>query len=292
MSEKSYADLHTHSSLSDGVLSPEELIRAAENAGIKALAITDHNFDNPDFEKLSSGYPQMELVRGSEISCLYTLESGRRKELHVVALDYDSSNEKIQNIFSMSSHGRKPYVEAILEKLRDNGIDLGTYEELKNAFPQTHHLGRKQIAVVMKERGYVRTVDEGFDIYIGALGKKKAYVEHTFAYAELGEVTEAIMEAGGIPVLAHLYSYGLTDKESRELVECYQKLTAGIGALEVEYARYTRAQRDSLRELAREYNLLESAASDFHESETVTLDNHFPYGIYQRMKERKKQYYG
>ena len=292
MKKRLYTDLHTHSRLSDGMLSQDDLIEEAGKAGIRALAITDHNLDCPDFEELASRHPDMELIRGSEISCLYRTSSGEEKELHVVALDYDSDNPLMKQIFRKDIHDRKPYVDAILEKLRENGIDLGTYETLKADYPETHHLGRKQIADALKERGYTKTVDEGFDIYIGNFGERRAYVKYPFAYASLEEVTEAIIAAKGIPVLAHLFYYGLSEEENRKLLKHFSNLTAGIGAMEVEYGKYTRAQRDELKKYESEYGLMESAASDFHgQSETQSLENAFPYEMYERMKERRKQYY-
>ncbi|MGN0293798.1 MAG: PHP domain-containing protein [Lachnospiraceae bacterium] len=287
-----YTDLHTHSTLSDGLFSPDKLIDEAGKAGIRALAITDHNLDCQNYKELAAKHPDMELIRGSELSCLYKLSSGEEKELHVVALDYDPDHTLMKQVFRKNLHDRKPYVDAILEKLRENGIDLGTYEILKSAYPDTHHLGRKQIADTLKKRGYTKTADEGFDIYIGNFGEKRAYVKYPFPYASLEEVTEAIIAAKGIPVLAHLFYYGFSEEENRRLLRHFSKLTTGIGALEVEYGKYTREQRNELKKYASEYGLLESAASDFHgQSETQTLENRFPYEIYEKMKERRKQYY-
>lgn len=292
MQQRIYTDLHTHSRLSDGMLAPDELIEEAGKAGIRALAITDHNLDCTDYEELAAKHPDMELIRGSELSCLYRTSSGEEKELHVVALDYDPNHALMKQVFRKNIHDRKPYVDAILEKLRENGIDLGTYETLKAAYPETHHLGRKQIANTLKERGYTKTVDEGFDIYIGNFGEKRAYVKYPFPYASLEEVTEAIIAAKGIPVLAHLYYYGFSEEENRRLLKHFSNLTNGIGALEVEYGKYTREQRNELKKYASEYGLLESAASDFHgQSETQTLENGFPYEMYEKMKERRKRYY-
>ncbi|MDD7390463.1 MAG: PHP domain-containing protein [Lachnospiraceae bacterium] len=293
MEQRIYTDLHTHTRLSDGMLSPDELIEEAKKAGIRALAITDHNLDCEDYEGLSAKHPDMELIRGSEISCFYRTSSGEDKELHVVALDYDPENVLMKQIFRKNAYDRKPYVEAILAKLRENGIDLGSYETLKAAHPETHHLGRKQIADTMKEQGYTKTVDEGFDIYIGNFGERRAYVKNPFTYASLEEVVKAIIAAKGVPVLAHLFYYGLSEEENRELLEHFSSITGGIGAMEVEYGRYTRSQRDELKKYAAEYGLMESAASDFHgQSETQSLENGFPYEIYEKMKEQRKWYYG
>ena len=254
----SYIDLHTHSCLSDGSLTPVELLTAARDAGIGILALTDHNA-TADLSPLQAAFPEMTLIQGAEITCRYL-----DQELHVVALGIDPENPKLRAVLRNNQPDRRPYLSAILEKLRALGIDVGTYDELQAANPNSRHFGRMQIAKEMQRRGYVATADEAFDVYMGAHGQRLAYVANPLKYVTLEEAVEAILNAGGIPVLAHLYYYLLDAEGERALVRRFKELAGEKAAMEVHYAAYTPAQRESLAAIADEFGLMHSCASDFH----------------------------
>ena len=254
----SYIDLHTHSCLSDGSLSPEALLTAAREAGIGILALTDHNA-TADLEPLREAFPELTLIQGAEITCRYL-----DQELHVVALGIDPENAKLRAVLQNNQPDRRPYLSAILEKLRALGIDVGTYDELQAANPNSRHFGRMQIAKEMQRRGYVATADEAFDVYMGAHGQKLAYVANPLKYVTLEEAVEAILDAGGVPVLAHLYYYLLDAEGERALVRRFKELAGEKAAMEVHYAAYTPEQRESLAAIADEFALMHSCASDFH----------------------------
>ena len=254
----SYIDLHTHSCLSDGSLTPVELLTAARDAGIGILALTDHNA-TADLSPLQAAFPELTLIQGAEITCRYL-----DQELHVVALGIDPENAQLRAVLRNNQPARRPYLSAILEKLRALGIDVGTYDELQAANPNSRHFGRMQIAKEMQRRGYVATADEAFDVYMGAHGQRLAYVANPLKYVTLEEAVEAILNAGGIPVLAHLYYYLLDAEGERALVRRFQELAGEKAAMEVHYAAYTPEQRESLAAIADEFGLMHSCASDFH----------------------------
>lgn len=254
----SYIDLHTHSCLSDGSLSPEALLRAAREAGIGILALTDHNA-TADLKPLRDAFPELTLIQGTEITCRYL-----DQELHVVALGIDPENPKLRAVLRNNQPDRRPYLSAILEKLRALGIDVGTYDELQAANPNSRHFGRMQIAKEMQRRGYVSTADEAFDVYMGAHGQRLAYVANPLKYVTLEEAVEAILDAGGVPVLAHLYYYLLDAEGERALVRRFKELAGEKAAMEVHYAAYSPEQRAALGAIADEFGLMHSCASDFH----------------------------
>ena len=133
-----------------------------------------------------------------------------------------------------------------------------------------------QIAKEMVNRGYVNSADEAFDIYMGAHGQRLAYVANPLKYVSPEEAVEAILSAGGVPVLAHLYYYLLVSEGERALVRRFKELAGEKAAMEVEYAAYDRAQRDALKALADEFGLMHSCASDYHGNlEGETLAHHF-----------------
>ena len=254
----SYIDLHTHSCLSDGSLTPEALLAAAVDAGIGILALTDHNA-TADLVPLQAAFPDLTLIQGAEITCRYL-----DQELHVVALGIDPENPKLRAVLRNNQPDRRPYLTAILEKLRALGINVGTYDELQAANPNSRHFGRMQIAKEMQRRGYVATADEAFDVYMGAHGQRLAYVANPLKYVTLEEAVEAILDAGGIPVLAHLYYYLLDAEGERALVRRFRDLAGEKAAMEVHYAAYTPEQRATLGAIADEFGLMHSCASDFH----------------------------
>lgn len=280
-----YIDFHTHTTLSDGAYTPMELCRMAQDAGITTLAITDHNRTD-DLTALRSAFPRLRLIQGVEISCRYLTADGKDTELHVVGLGIDPQNPRLKALLERNRPDRAPYINAILDRLRDWGIDFGDYEELCKLLSHKPRIGRMDIAKLMKERGFVSTVQESFDEYLGAHGKRRAYVPNLCRYVSLEEAVAAVVAAGGAAVLAHLYYYLLRDEENDTLLRHFKALSGKNGAMEVFYSRYTPQQRQMLKNLADQHGLMYSAASDFHgQDENETLTNRFPPEKCQKLLE-------
>lgn len=272
----SYCDFHTHTNLSDGNLSPQQLIDLARKHDIRVLAATDHN-STEDLTLLRQANPDIHLVQGAEISCRYTDSIGVEHEIHIPALGFDPGNAEMKELFRQNQPDRRPYIEEILYKLRCNGIDLGTYEDIRRSAPDSKHFGRMQIAKVMVEKGAggVSSISEAFDEYIGSFGARRAYVPNTLCYVTMEQAVSAIRNAGGQAVLAHLFYYRMDDYENRRLVRYFRDL--GGTAMETEYGRYSRRQRDVLYEhFAKPNGLMVSCASDYHGVDAdETLDHRF-----------------
>ena len=254
-----YIDLHTHTDHSDGLHSPRELCRRAQEAGVGILAITDHNVAT-DPDPLVPLFPGLKLIRGVEFSCMYAQPTGAEVETHIVALGFDPAHQGFLDLVARNHLDRASYIGGILEKLRLHGMELGTYEDLQKRHPGKAYIGRRDVAQLMKDLGYVETVDEAYDVYIGAFGQRKAYVPKPKGYASLEEVVGTIRAAGGVAVLAHLYYFPVEDPEG--LVRRFKAL--GGQAMEVYYSTYDEAQTRSLKALADKYGLMYSAASDYH----------------------------
>lgn len=271
----SYIDLHTHTTESDGLYAPEQLCALAQQANIGVLAITDHNFTQEQ-SHLQKMYPSIQMVQGAEISCLYTTRQGKEVEVHVVGLGFDVHSPEMLSALSKNQLNREPYINAILDRLRQCGIDLGCYQDLRRRDPEKRHIGRMDVARLMKARNYVETIDQAFDVYIGQYGEKKAYVPNPLRFISMDEAVKAILAAGGAAVLAHLYYYQLSDTENEQLVSDFKQLAGERGGMEVFYRRYNQEQRTALKQLADRYGLMYSAASDFHgQKEEDTLENKF-----------------
>lgn len=267
-----FIDLHTHTNRSDGRLTPRQLVSAARAAGIRILAITDHNVLQDDLDDLRKEFPDMQLIDGCEISCR---ESWVPTEIHVVGLDFDPEHKAIRRILRNNQLDRSPRIEAILQRLnRECGLEMGTYEDLRAEHPETEFLGRNHIARKMVRLGYVRSVDEAFDIYIGEFGQRLAFVEKNLEYISLEEAVGAILEAGGIAVLAHPLYYRLPEPVLERLVAKFSAL--GGQAMEVYYAGYDEEQQVYLAVMAERNGLQPSAGSDYHGNKSRdTLEQHY-----------------
>lgn len=277
-----WVDLHTHSTKSDGRLSPIELVRKAYAAGIRVLSITDHNYseDLSELRKIIADEfdEEMTLVQGAEISALYNDGNGVEHELHIVSLGFDPDNPNMKALLAAHQPDRKPYIDAILKKLRDDcGIDIGTYESIQSQFPTTKYIGRMVLARLLFEKGYTSSVDQSFDVYLGSHGERKAYVKNPLRYSSMETVIRTVIQAGGIPILAHLLYFDLDNgnrtggEEKDRLVRTFSELVkkhGGVGGMEVYYTRYKdMSERLYLLRIAQKYGLLISAGSDFHAQE-------------------------
>ena len=270
-----FVDLHTHTTLSDGRLPPRDLVKAAYDAGIRVLAITDHN-STENLLELRAEFPKMQLIQGSEVSALYTDSIGADHEIHIVALGFDPDNDDMNQMLASHQPDRRPYIEKILIKLRENGIDLGTYDDIAARFPGMKYIGRMALARCIFEDGYTDSVDQSFDLYLGAQGARKAYVKNPLRYSSSEDVVRTIVRASGIPVLGHLLMYDLDGgnrtggEEKERLVGYFKQLVdhyGGIGGMEVYYTRYGAEDRLYLLEMAQKHGLLISAGSDYHQQE-------------------------
>lgn len=273
-----FVDLHTHTQRSDGRLAPKELIAKAYEAGIRIMSITDHNYteDLTELREFAASQfnEEMTLIQGAEVSALY--EDGI--ELHIVALGFNPEDPDMKAMLERHRPDRRPYIDQILAKLRENKIDIGTYDDIVKRFPNTKYIGRMALARCLFEEGYTNSVDQSFDLYLGAHGERRAYVKNPLKYSSLEEVVRTIIQAGGIPILAHLLYYDFdngnrTGGEDKErLVQNFSELVkknAGIGGIEVYYTRYKNmAERLYLLQMAQKYGLLISGGSDYHEQES------------------------
>lgn len=278
-----FCDFHTHTQCSDGRLTPVELIRKAYDAGIRVLSITDHNYTE-DLAPLRKAVAdefdeEMVLVQGSEVSALYVEGKGSEHELHIVALGFDPDDPNMKSLLTAHQPDRKPYIDAILKRLKDEcDVDIGSYESIRAQFPEKSYIGRMALARIMTDRGITASVDEAFDRYLGSHGERRAYVKNPLRYSSLETVLRTIIQAGGIPILAHLLYFDLDNgnrtggEEKERLVRTFKELVdtyGGIGGMEVYYTRYKDMnERLYLLQMARKYGLLISGGSDYHEQET------------------------
>jgi 3',5'-nucleoside bisphosphate phosphatase len=244
-------DLHLHSSISDGVLSPAELIAKAAGLGLTAISLTDHdNVDGiaPALEA-ASGYPSLTFIPGVEIST--DVSDG---EVHILGYFVDYTSRELLKFLSSMRDSRLIRTRKILEKLVGLGMKLEWERVREIAGAGT--VGRPHIAQALLEKGYISNLREAFAKYLAFGGP--AYIPREKISPM--EAVELIISANGLPVLAHPLTGGRVDPEKLigELVK------SGLAGLEAYYKDYPAEDRKRLVRLADKYGILTTGGSDYH----------------------------
>jgi len=245
------ADLHVHSTASDGRLAPAQLVREAARVGLSVLAITDHDSIEgiPGAIEAARDYPGLLLVPGVEIN---TDVPGT--EVHILGYCMKYQEVKLGKALSGLREERRERGQQMVVKLADIGIHID-WNRIRG-LAGGGAVGRPHVAQAMLEAGYVKSMSEAFDKYIGRNGP---------AYVERGKITpekavELIVSAGGFAVLAHPHSFDI-----ERLEKLLQSLMlVGLSGLEVYYDGRTLSEVSWLVSLAQQKGLLLSGGSDFH----------------------------
>jgi len=244
-------DFHTHSNASDGALSPSELLNRAAAAGIKALALTDHD-TIAGFESVSDSVPLgVRLVSGVELSCQWG-----KVGIHIVGLGFDPLSGGLVEHLSVLDLARLRRAEMIAHRLSQKGMP-GALEGAM-AVASGAQIGRPHFARWMVMNDHVKTEAEAFKRFLG----KGKVGDISTLWPDLQQTVGTIAEAGGLAVLAHPLKYRLTATRLNAL--CATFVTAGGAAIEVINGHPGPGETERLMSLARAHQLLLSVGSDFH----------------------------
>ena len=252
-------DLHTHSNISDGTLSPEQLVHAAVEKGIHTLALTDH--DSMDGLKLAENIAQdlpLNIISGVEISSQWSRPATKKNyAVHVVALNMQNP-EPLLALLEQQKQIRAIRAKQICDLLvpligEDIYADvIAKVEGVADRITRTH------IAKTLVEKGYVSRPQQAFDKYIKE--GKKAYVK--FDGLGLEETIQVIHESQGFAVLAHPTKYDLSATNIRYLIEIFSKF--GGDAVELPPAIEPASTRQMVDRMIEQFGLKVSVGSDFH----------------------------
>jgi predicted metal-dependent phosphoesterase TrpH len=246
-------DLHTHSDRSDGTTSPGEVVRAAREAGLDVLALTDHDsaagWDEATAAALDAG---VVLVPGMEISCKH---AGR--PLHLLAYLPDPDHPPLRQMLSAIVDGREQRLPHILEGLRAVGIDLEE-DEVRLQAQGTAALGRPHVADALVARGVVARRDEAFDRYLTR--GRPGYVSRYAPPVE--EAIAAVRGAGGVSVVAH--PWGRTDPAGLQEEGLAALQSHGLVGVEADHQDHSPEHRAALRAIAVNLGLVVTGSSDYH----------------------------
>lgn len=246
-------DLHTHSTASDGTLTPTELMRAAKAAGLSAIALTDHDtFEGLPEARAEAERQGVELVPGCELSLDYG-----GLPTHLLALFVDERPGHVVHELTRVRVARANRNAVMLEKLKAVGVHLRREDVERHA---TGVVGRPHMAQAMLAAGVVKSFEEAFTRFLGSSGL--AYVPKVKLTP--AEAIGAIHADGGLAVLAHPY---LLSQQPRHIEAMLLDLTGmGLDGVEVYYTEHSDKYTALMAELAQRLGLLMSGGSDFHGS--------------------------
>lgn len=246
-------DLHTHSVASDGTDTPGDLVRKAAGVGLDVLAITDHD--------TSTGWAGAEeaarevgitLVRGMEIST----RLGRRS-VHLLAYLVDPGHPPLVEALTRIIDGRNDRVPGIVAALNSHGVEVSADDVLREASGSAA-AGRPHVADAMVRKGLVADRTEAFARWLNP--GRPGYVERYAASLE--EMVGVVAGAGGVSVLAHPWGRSGRSVLDAEAVARLRDL--GLSGVEVDHQDHGPAERDALRSLARDLDLVVTGSSDHH----------------------------
>lgn len=246
-------DLHSHSTHSDGLLTPPQLVARAAERGVTVLALTDHDETGGlEAARAAAREAGIELVNGVEISVTW-----HDHTLHVVGLQIDPRNPQLAAGLAQVRSGRSARAERIAASLEQAGI-AGSLEGARAHATNPELVGRTHFARYLIERGHARDTQGVFKKYL--TGGKPGHVPHQ--WASLEQAVNWIRASGGMPVLAHPGRYKMDNARREIMLENFRDL-GGVG-VEVVTGSHTREQFALWGRYARRFGFLASAGSDYH----------------------------
>ncbi len=247
-------DLHVHSTASDGTDSPREILELAKQKNLKAIALTDHDTVGGIEEALLAAQDvHVRCIPGIEISTMY-----EEKEIHVVGLFLDWQNAEMQGKLKEFQKKREKRNEVMAELLQKEGFSV-TMEELREEYPNTV-ITRAHFARLLHKKGYVKTVNEAFEKYIG--DGCRCHVGRQLITPM--EACEFLCCYGAMPILAHPILYNMNLDRLRRMIR--EMKNCGLVGLEALYSTYTKGETELMKRVALEEGLLISGGSDYHGS--------------------------
>lgn len=274
-------DLHIHTTYSDGVLSPEELVDIAIEAELTTIAITDH--DNVLGYYVAKKYIEenkkpIEIIPGIEINTFH-----KKQEIHILGYFMNMENPDFEAMIEKQRKARKTQAQEIAKLLKKNGINI-SYEDIKKCVIPKASIGRPHIAKSIMQKGVVPSITEAYAKYIN--NDSKVYVQRKTVSPH--EAVETIYDAGGIPVIAHPCDVENAEELIKELI------SYGLRGIEAYHRKHTPAMIEYFCSLAEKYDLIVTGGSDFHAPSLFTGQislgkNFVPPKILEELENEKKR---
>jgi predicted metal-dependent phosphoesterase TrpH len=241
------ADLHIHTTASDGKASPEEVVGGAQSSGLSVISITDHDtITGVRAAQKEAGQHHIEVLTGVEIT-----SSFGNRDCHLLAYHFDLTDRCLNRLLRHHQKVRRQRAICIIDQLRKEGFQIDLDEIL--AETPGNSVGRPHIAAVLQKKGCVASMKEAFIRYLS--DKKLDGISSEFHKSS--EVIETVHQAGGAAVLAHPGCLYNTE-------EMNQFIRQGIDGIEVAHPSHRPKMKTELKNLADKHQLLITGGSDFH----------------------------
>lgn len=254
MMSSAFVDLHCHSTASDGTLPPAQVVRLAVDRGLSALALTDHDtIDGVAEAAAQANQLGLDFLPGIEISA----EFPHPGTLHLLGYGVDPQSQVLRDLTTTLLAGRDKRNPKIVARLNELGIRVTMQEWEDEA--RGNVLGRPHLAAILQRKGYVNSVKEAFNKYLGQGAPAYADKERLSPQRAI----EMVLECGGIPVLAHPIQ--LRANNDAELERIVQELVDhGLAGIEVIHSDHDADNVQKCDALAGRFGLLRTGGSDFH----------------------------
>ncbi len=275
-------DYHIHTYYSDGVFSPEKIVDLALEAGLQAIALTDHDnvlSYNVAKEYLKTKDVELNLIQGIEVNTLY-----KEYEVHILGYFPDVEKADFKNLLKVQQQARVKQTKEILALLsKKEGIKI-KFEDVKNMVAEGGSIGRPHIAKAITNAGGTSNVMEAYSKYIHRASP--VYVERKTVTPF--DAVEVIYDSGGIPVIAHPYDIDIAEKLIKDLMNC------GLMGIEAYHRKHSPAIVEYFSSMAENLGLIVTGGSDFHapnimNGQIILGKNFIPEWIYDKLVEAKKR---
>ncbi len=275
-------DLHIHTTYSDGMLNPEQIVDTAIDCGLDVIALTDH--DNVLSHKVACDYSktknaELEIISGVEINTIY-----KGFEVHILGYFMDEKNSDFVEMIKFQQKARIEQTHQIIKLLaKKQGIKI-KFEDVQKLVAPMGSIGRPHIARAITSSGGTANVMEAYAKFIN--NSSDVYVERKTVSPH--DAVEVISEAGGIPVFAHPIDVDIADDLTCELV------SYGLRGIEAYHRKHSPAAVEHFSTLAEKYGLIVTGGSDFHAPSlnhgTILMGKNFvPDWVYDKLILEKKR---
>lgn len=278
------ADFHVHTNYSDGVFSPEKIVDTALEAGLEAVALTDH--DNilsynvaKDYLKNIGKEDKLEIIQGVEVNTLY-----KNYEVHILGYFMNPENEDFKKLIKKQQEARVEQALAIIDLLdKKEGIKI-SFDSILAQVAKGGSIGRPHIAKAITQAGGTSSVIEAYNKYIN--DNSPVYVQRKTVSPQ--DAVEIIYDAGGVPVIAHPHDIDIAETLIKDLMKY------GLRGIEAYHRKHSPAVVEYFSSMAEKLGLIVTGGSDFHAPNItngqILLGKHFiPEWIYDKLVQEKKR---
>ncbi len=278
------ADFHVHTNYSDGIFSPEKIVDTALDAGLEAIALTDH--DNVLSYDVAQKYlksigkeDKLEIIQGVEVNTLY-----KNYEVHILGYFMDTNDNDFKNLIKSQQEARIKQTKEIIDLLdKKEGIKI-SFDSILAQVAEGGSIGRPHIAKAITSAGGTSSIIDAYNKYIN--DSSPVYVQRKTVSPQ--DAVEIIYDAGGIPVIAHPHDIDIAETLIKDL------MAYGLRGIEAYHRKHSPAVVEYFSSMAEKFGLIVTGGSDFHAPSLlngqILLGKHFiPEWIYDKLIQEKKR---